>query len=809
MKTRDGFVVGILILAMAWGTDGVAVPTPEFSGLPTTGPAHLAVDFSDESTGDPTGWAWYFGEEACAGTWTQMTAAAGWSARLGHAAVTLPDGSVVLTGGANSGGFLNDAWRSTDQGATWTQMTAAGGWTTRYHHASCVLADGSVVIAGGGNMPDQYLNDVWRSTDQGATWTQMTAAAGWTARSAHCAVALSDGSMVIAGGQSAGGVCGDVWRSTDQGATWTQMTAAAEWTGRVYAACVALAGDRILIMGGMMDNGEGKNDIWASDDHGANWAELSTQNPWTARSALAAAVLPDGAIVVMGGAQQVGGARVNDVWRSPDGGTSWVRDNATAEWPMRYRHAATVLHDGSILLIGGDSGLGWAYNDVWRLPTAGSNQQDPSYTYTAEGSFQVSLQAYDATGKASIRKADYITVTGVVHVIAVSAEPPAGGTASGGGNYDPDDEVTVVAAANPGYSFVNWTEDGTAVSSSASYSFAATASRTLVANFAISTYTVTFRTDGTEGATVNGALLVTDTVDHGGSTIAVTAEAPLGYEFLGWSGGYVGTENPLTVTNVASDLAITANFQMDQVACGSVFEINAADIAGLPTEGTFMLKPKVYAIYDLNGKPGKATVKLLDIPAKGVGAASLRGEWTKKIRRYDLKAFKAAEAGGIGAAEWITAATMRDLPMDLHVAGKEIPGGDQLLQPLALAVPVIADIADGGKDAKDNDLLVINGQWFGTKRPKAWREYWVPGKAEDTFIVKRQAMKVVKPTEADALLGFKDSKGKPAHMNPETGESKVVVIVPAKQPKGLPNGTIVLDNGVGMAAGGVAVGDAP
>ena len=43
--------------------------------------------------------------------------------------------------------------------------------------------------------------------------------------------------------------------------------------------------------------------------------------------------------------------------------------------------------------------------------------------------------------------------------------------------------VTLVAATNPGYIFVNWTEGATTVSTSPSYTFAATANRTLVANF--------------------------------------------------------------------------------------------------------------------------------------------------------------------------------------------------------------------------------------------------------------------------------------------------------------------------------------
>lgn len=70
------------------------------------------------------------------------------------------------------------------------------------------------------------------------------------------------------------------------------------------------------------------------------------------------------------------------------------------------------------------------------------------------------------------------------HRIDVSAEPVNGGTASGGGVYPAGSTATVEAAANPGYVFLRWTENGNPVSTSASYSFAATASRTLVETFA-------------------------------------------------------------------------------------------------------------------------------------------------------------------------------------------------------------------------------------------------------------------------------------------------------------------------------------
>ena len=71
---------------------------------------------------------------------------------------------------------------------------------------------------------------------------------------------------------------------------------------------------------------------------------------------------------------------------------------------------------------------------------------------------------------------DIITVT-------VSANHVEGGTVTGGGEYNVGDEVTVIATANEGYKFVNWSEDNSIVSTNASYNFTATNNITLVAEF--------------------------------------------------------------------------------------------------------------------------------------------------------------------------------------------------------------------------------------------------------------------------------------------------------------------------------------
>lgn len=69
------------------------------------------------------------------------------------------------------------------------------------------------------------------------------------------------------------------------------------------------------------------------------------------------------------------------------------------------------------------------------------------------------------------------------YVITLEASPANGGTVDGGGTFTEGTSVTVTAEAANGFTFVNWTENGTAVSTSASYTFDVTADRTLVANF--------------------------------------------------------------------------------------------------------------------------------------------------------------------------------------------------------------------------------------------------------------------------------------------------------------------------------------
>jgi hypothetical protein len=88
------------------------------------------------------------------------------------------------------------------------------------------------------------------------------------------------------------------------------------------------------------------------------------------------------------------------------------------------------------------------------------------------------------------------------YAIAASATPSVGGTISGAGTYNHFASCTLTAAANEGYTFINWTEDGSQVSTDAEYSFTVNGARTLVANFSLNRYQVMATSNPAEAGAV-------------------------------------------------------------------------------------------------------------------------------------------------------------------------------------------------------------------------------------------------------------------------------------------------------------------
>ena len=164
---------------------------------------------------------------------------------------------------------------------------------------------------------------------------------------------------------------------------------------------------------------------------------------------------------------------------------------------------------------------------------------DATYTFTVNGNRTLVAQFQIKT-----------------YTITTSSNPSEGGTTSGGGSYQNGQLCTVTATANTGYDFTEWTENGTSVSTNASYTFPVVGDRTLVANFTPKTYTINVSASPTNGGVVSGGGNYTY-----GQSCTLTATPASGFNFVRWTenGTQVSTDANYTF-QVTSNRTLVAHF---------------------------------------------------------------------------------------------------------------------------------------------------------------------------------------------------------------------------------------------------------
>ncbi|MEO6730851.1 MAG: ice-binding family protein [Ferruginibacter sp.] len=183
---------------------------------------------------------------------------------------------------------------------------------------------------------------------------------------------------------------------------------------------------------------------------------------------------------------------------------------------------------------------------------------NPGYTFVnwTEGATIVSTSSsyqFTITSNRTL-VANFTAIPALQYAVILSANPSIGGTTTGAGAYTAGTSANINASPITGYSFVNWTEGATIISTSAAYTFPVNANRNLTANFLINAYTLNVAANnGIVTKTPNQA-----TYNHG-SLVVLTATPAAGYTFTSWSGDATGSINPLTVV-MNSNKNITANF---------------------------------------------------------------------------------------------------------------------------------------------------------------------------------------------------------------------------------------------------------
>jgi len=292
-------------------------------------------------------------------------------ARYNHTATLLNDGRVLILGGYGlNNERLNSAEIFDPAVNTWRTVTATSAWP-RVFHTATLLDDGRVLVIGGGLAFGGTVDSA--EIFDPATET-FTPAASPGPRQGHAAVLLADGSVLLIDGQGSQRYlpASNVW----VGAGWLTQSRSMPKAGR-------LGSGQVIALGGPMSNGDlytPATDTWSSvapppagfdgRDNSISVTRLSGggvlfagggssvvyNNGWGAvigmradRYLHATTLTPSGAVATGGQAfdpEMLGLASVERF-------TGAVWESLPSMKQGRYRHTATGLADGRILVAGG------------------------------------------------------------------------------------------------------------------------------------------------------------------------------------------------------------------------------------------------------------------------------------------------------------------------------------------------------------------------------------------------------------------------------------------------------------------------
>lgn len=214
---------------------------------------------------------------------------------------------------------------------------------------------------------------------------------------------------------------------------------------------------------------------------------------------------------------------------------------------------ATISQESFTLLQGTTPVSGTVSYTALSAAFAPVNQLEPFTTYTA----RIKTSVKDLMNNAL--QTDFVWSFTTIPFIVSAPSPIAGGTTSGTGTFNQGSLVTLTATPNSGYSFLNWTENGTIVSTSSSYQLTMAGNKSLVANFTLISSGFSLNVVANNGSVLKNPDMTTYT---SGASVVLTAVPNSGYKFTGWSGDALGSVNPLTVI-MNSNKNITANFIAD------------------------------------------------------------------------------------------------------------------------------------------------------------------------------------------------------------------------------------------------------
>ncbi len=228
--------------------------------------------------------------------------------------------------------------------------------TARTQHTATVLQNGQILVAGGKNASGTALSSVELFDPATGLWSS---AGTFTARFGHTATVLPNGTVLLAGGTSDGTHGLSVCELYDPASGTVTATTSMIWTRFGHTATLVATSStvfKVLVTGGIDSSAAYTNrcDLYTPTS--------ATTGTWVAATALSAVrayhtatLLPNGKVFLAGGKTSATSYLTNTVLYTPaaTGGGTWA--NGTVLATARADHTATLMANGSVLVAGGDT----------------------------------------------------------------------------------------------------------------------------------------------------------------------------------------------------------------------------------------------------------------------------------------------------------------------------------------------------------------------------------------------------------------------------------------------------------------------
>jgi hypothetical protein len=339
---RGGHTATLLGNGQVLVAGGASDPEVPDAWNPVTGaitPAPTAAELFDPGTG----------------TWapTPRMVAARWA----HTATPLRDGRVLVTGGV--GYEVEFFW--TPIASTEIFDPASGTWspaapmnTPRYFHAAVALPDGKVLVSGGWSW---VFSEVTVEIYDPAADAWTVAPGMHAARVGHTATLLPDGRVLVVGGLGDEGWPLAAELFDEASGVWS-VSPGELGRPRASHSAVALPDGRVLIACGIDPSGA---ELSAPEFFIPATGSFQASPDGGASRAGPAVLLPDGTVLAAFGLEAVRSSRTADIFDPASG--AWAQTDRPKAWRPAVPRA-TPLRDGRVLFTGG----GVATSEVFSVP---------------------------------------------------------------------------------------------------------------------------------------------------------------------------------------------------------------------------------------------------------------------------------------------------------------------------------------------------------------------------------------------------------------------------------------------------------